>query len=58
MIELTILATLESLQLYSKCCVCVCYIGNCIAATGALAVPEWLDIPLLVSSGPSQRHQH
>lgn len=24
MIELTILATRESLQLYSKCCVCVC----------------------------------
>jgi len=43
----------ESLWLYSKCCLCVTYLGNCIAATGALAISEWLDVPLLVSSGPS-----
>jgi len=33
-------------------------LGNCIATTGTLAVSEWLDISLLVSSGSSQWHQH
>jgi len=39
-------------------CANVVLSGDCIATAGSLAVSEWLDISLLVSSRPGLWHQH
>ena len=39
-------------------CAYVVLLGDCIAASGTLAISERLDVSLLVSLGPGQWYQH